>query len=182
MTLVEGGAAYQPRGYRHRFDEVSPDFEAVEITGPATLTSDTATEAGPDSSAAPVYSDDSDENYVMANGPRPFFKYRDLGTRGPTEERMHIHVVRATGQPGEGTGWHYHTMAQWFMILGGESDIRVEDGPRITLRVGDTMCIGSGTGQRHNVAPFSGDYAVLEVCVPAVYETIAVEAPDGAAS
>jgi hypothetical protein len=42
------------------------------------------------------------------------------------------------------------------------------------------MCVGYGKGMRHNVAPFSGDYAVLEMCVPAVYETIPVDAPPGA--
>jgi hypothetical protein len=33
---------------------------------------------------------------------------------------------------------------------------------------------------RHNVAPIAGDYAVLEMCVPAIYETIAVPPPDNA--
>jgi len=117
----------------------------------------------------------------MGAGPRAFFKYRDLGMREATAGRIHTHVVRATGEPGEGTDWHYHSMAQWFMIVGGTSDIRVEDKPRQTLIVGDTMCIGAGPRMRHNVAPFSGDYAVLEMCVPAEYETVAVDPPEGAA-
>jgi quercetin dioxygenase-like cupin family protein len=90
-----------------------------------------------------------------------------------------MHVVQATGQPGEGTGWHYHSMAQWFMILRGRSDIRVETRPRQPLNVGDTMCIGAGPQMRHNVAPYSGDYSVLEMCIPAEYETTAVDPPEG---
>jgi hypothetical protein len=66
------------------------------------------------------------DSYEMGNGPRKFFLYRDLETRGETENRIHIHLVRAT-EPGEGTGWHYHTMAQWFMVVGGTSNIGVED-------------------------------------------------------
>jgi hypothetical protein len=71
-------------------------------------------------------------------------------------------------------------MAQWFMIVGGESWIRVEDRPTEHITVGDSMCIGSGEHMRHNVAPFSGDYAVLEMCVPAEYDTVAVPPPEGA--
>ena len=40
------------------------------------------------------------------------------------------------------------------------------------------MCIGFGETMRHNVAPVSGDYAVLEMCVPAIYDTIAVPPPE----
>ena len=72
-------------------------------------------------------------------------------------------------------------MAQWFMIIGGSSVIRVENRPAYELNVGDTMCIGYGEHMRHNVAPFSADYAVLEMCVPAEYETTAVPPPEGAA-
>ena len=43
------------------------------------------------------------------------------------------------------------------------------------------MCVGRGPHMRHNVTNFSGDYAVLEMCVPAEYDTIAVDAPEGAA-
>jgi hypothetical protein len=33
---------------------------------------------------------------------------------------------------------------------------------------------------RHNVTDFSADYLVLEMCIPAEYETIAVDEPEGA--
>ena len=74
---------------------------------------------------------DSRDRYFAGAGPRAFFEYRDTGTRAATDERIHIHVVHATGTAvEEGTGWHYHTMAQWFMVLDGAADIRIEDGPR----------------------------------------------------
>jgi quercetin dioxygenase-like cupin family protein len=181
-----GGAGYHPGFYWHRLIARSGDLEVVSITSPAggrrfngRDSELPARAASLDPDRAPVYSHDTDDNYELGAGPRKFFRYRDLGTRGPTQERIHLHIVRAT-EPGAGTGWHYHSMAQWFMIVGGESWIRVEDGRTEHIGVGDAMCIGSGPRQRHNVAPFSGDYAVLEMCVPAEYETIAVPAPDGA--
>jgi quercetin dioxygenase-like cupin family protein len=188
VVLGPGASGYQPPLYRHREYDFTEDYEVVAIYAPATFETVHGFDAplperatGLAADRRPVYTHDTDDAYEMGAGPRKFFKYRDLGTREPTDGRIHIHVVRATGQPGEGTGWHYHTMAQWFMILDGFSDIRVEDRPRQRLRAGDTMCIGAGPEMRHNVAPYSGDYAVLEMCVPAEYETIAVEAPDGAA-
>ncbi len=182
-----GGAGYQPGLFWHREISRSGDLELVWITCPARPTRIDGRESPlparaaslpPDRTA--VYTHELDENYELGAGPRKFFRYRDLGTRGPTEGRIHVHIVRAT-EPGAGTGWHYHSMAQWFMIVGGDSWIRVEDRPAQHLVVGDTMCIGRGEGMRHNVAPFSGDYAVLEMCVPADYETVAVERPAGAA-
>src|SRR5690606_8170998 len=113
------------------------------------------------------YSNDDFENYELGNGPRKFFYYRDLGTKEQTDGRIHLHLVQAT-EPGAGTGWHYHSMAQWFMILRGTSTIAVEDHTYQPLVRGDAMCVGRGPDMRHNVAPFSRDYVVLEMCVPAV--------------
>jgi quercetin dioxygenase-like cupin family protein len=182
-----GDAGLHRALYFHRSHHLSADLEVVHITAPATGARfdgrDAALPARAQSLPADrtaVYTKEAPENYELGAGPRKFFKYRDLGTRGATDGRIHIHVVRAT-EPGAGTGWHYHSMAQWFMIVGGDSWIRVEQRPAQHLNVGDTMCIGSGPEMRHNVAPFSGDYAVLEMCVPAEYETVALDPPDGAA-
>jgi quercetin dioxygenase-like cupin family protein len=187
-TLGPGDTGYHPPLYFHREYDVSPDYEVVEITAPAEADTFTGRDAplperaaGLDPERRPVYTFERPESYELGAGPRKFFKYRDLGTRGPTGGRIHLHLVRATGRPGDGTGWHYHSMAQWFMIVGGRGEIRVEQRPRQPLEPGDTMCIGAGPQMRHNVGPFSGDYAVLEMCVPAEYETVAVDAPEGSA-
>lgn len=166
----------------HRLIGVSDDFEAVRITAPAEFTTQTWTDA-PEGAAENelVISHETPENYARGDGPREYFLYRDLGTKGPTDDRIHIHIVRAT-EPGEETGWHFHTMAQWFLIIGGSSIIGVEDRAPQPLTVGDAMCVGFGPTMRHNVTDFSADYAVLEMCVPATYETIAVDAPAGAAA
>jgi quercetin dioxygenase-like cupin family protein len=183
VTLGPHDTGYTPGLFWHR-EKISPGYSCIEITGPArgeTITGldsplpERAATLDPDVRAN--YTFESPDAYVKGNGPRKFFLYRDLGTREPSENRLHIHVVKAT-EPGAGTGWHYHTMAQWFWILGGTAGIRVEDKPHWQLVEGDSMCIGFGEHMRHNVAPFSGDYAVLEMCVPAVYDTIAVPPPE----
>jgi hypothetical protein len=164
-----GGCAVLGAVTRFRLGGVSDDFEAIRITAGY----------GEESSFAPVYTHETPDQYVKGNGPRAFFSYRDLGTRGPTGGRIHVHIVRAS-EPGPGTDWHYHSMAQWFMVIGGTSTIRVEGRPAQPLELLDAMCVGRGPQMRHNVTKFSGDYAVLEMCIPAEYETIAVDAPEGA--
>jgi quercetin dioxygenase-like cupin family protein len=180
-----GGAGCVPPLYWHKESEFSPDYEVIEITSPgnaATITGrDTPLPREVDPDLRPVYTHDTPDQFALGAGPRKFFNYRDLGATELTDGRIHVHIVRAT-EPGAGTGWHYHTMAQWFMVLSGSSFIRVEDGPLIPINPLDAMCIGSGPNMRHNVAPFSGDYSVLEMCIPATYETIAVAPPEGAAA
>ncbi len=184
IKLETGGAALHPEAVRYRFSDFSGDFEAVHITSPAGFVlrreppvphavADHAT------LAMPVYTHDTEDQWVMGNGPRNHHVYRDLGTRLPTDSRIHFHVVKATG-PGRNIGWHYHSMAQWFMVLGGTGVFRIEDRPRQRLGWGDSMCVGRGPRMRHNVTDYSEDYLVLEMCVPADYDTIAVSEPEGA--
>jgi hypothetical protein len=179
QPLDAGGCAVHPKLLRHRFVDVSDDFEAIHVTAPARV--DVLHDPAPGAADAPVpiYTHETSDQYERGNGPRSYFLYRDLGTREPTADRIHFHVVRAM-DAGPGTGWHFHTMAQWFLILGGSSVISVEDRAGQPLNYLDAMCVGRGEMMRHNVTDFSADYAVLEMCIPAVYETIAVDQPVGA--
>jgi len=150
--------------------DVSADFRAIDIRVPDSTT-DTAGSANGSWSGS--VNDEADDQYVLANGPRSYFDYRDLQTRVPTEQRMHIHVVRATQAVAGGTGWHVHTMSQWFWVLRGNGIIRVEGKGDLDIKAGDCMCLG--VGMKHDVSEFSDDYMVLEMCLPAEYETEAVE-------
>lgn len=184
VDFAAGGAALHPRGMPYRLSNFSEDFEAVHITSPARFLL-SREEPGADvegnsvAARTPVYTHDVDDQYILGAGPRKYFQYRDLGTREPTESRIHLHVVRAT-EPGGATGWHYHSTAQWFMVLGGTSVVTIEDRPRQRVARGDSMCVGRGPRMRRNVTDYSGDYVVLEMCVPADYDTISVGEPDGA--
>ena len=70
-----------------------------------------------------------------------------------------------------GTGWHNHTMSQLFVVLSGWANIAVGGRGERVMRAGDAMCLRAG--MRHDVPAYSADYTVLEMCIPADYETAA---------
>ncbi|SCW69939.1 Mannose-6-phosphate isomerase, cupin superfamily [Sphingobium faniae] len=122
-----------------------------------------------------VITRESEDAYIVGDGPRAFFGYRDLGTAGLTDRRIHIHLVRAVKMSEGGTGWHSHTMGQIFYILRGQGKLLVEDAAAVKMDAGDAMCIAPG--MRHNVPGFSKDYFLLEMCVPADYDTVDAPPP-----
>lgn len=178
VTLEAGDSAYLPPYWRHRESDVSADFQALEVVAPATYETRVgedaakADRAGEFADQRPVFNYDRPESYVRGDGPRSYFEYRDLGLREPTDQRLHIHIVRsATDEPMEGgTGDHHHTMSQWFMPIAGWADIEVEGQGGRRMYPGDLMCIAAGMS--HNVPAYSVDYATLEMCVPAEYDTV----------
>lgn len=111
------------------------------------------------------------EAYRLGDGPRAYFRYRDLGIAAASGRRLHAHIVAAIGTRPGGTGWHHHSMGQYFHVLRGWADLAVENRPIVRMAPHDAMCIGPG--MRHDVPAFSDDYMVLEVCIPADYETVA---------
>jgi uncharacterized cupin superfamily protein len=183
IELEAGSAATQPGRYRYRLSNFSADFDAIRLTAPADvepLQGHDANEWTTDEPRhRPVYSHDAPDQYVKGDGPREFFLYRDLGPRAVTDGRIHIHLVRAKEAGKAGTGWHIHSMAQWFLPVRGSGVIWVEDHFRQRVGYGDSVCIGRGPNMRHDFTDFTHDYAVVEMCVPADYETIPVDKPDG---
>jgi hypothetical protein len=185
VHLSRWSSALHPRGYRYHLVHPSEDLDAVHITAPAVLaTADDEDEVVGD----PVYTHDSEDAYVHG-GLRPFFAYRDLGTTEATDGRILIHIAAASlpspdatwPDPAPRTGWHYHTMAQWFMVLDGSAITAIEDNPPQQLSYGGAQCLGRGPTARHNVTAVTPEYRVIELCMPADYDTIAVAPPEGAA-
>jgi hypothetical protein len=72
-------------------------------------------------------------------------------------------------------------MAQWFMVLGGSAKTRIRDREPLPLSFGDSQCLGAGPENSHTATDFTGDYRVIELCLPADYETFDVDAPADAA-
>jgi quercetin dioxygenase-like cupin family protein len=159
----------------------SPDFEALEFTseGSFALIEDYMRRTGVAVSEPKVdalhISRDEPESYIVGNGPRSFFTYRDIGAIAATGNRMHIHIVGIADQPPGGTGWHNHSMDQFFMPFTGWLELWVEGFGHARLERGDAMFIPAGL--RHNVTAFTKDYTVVEVCIPAEYSTDAQAAP-----
>lgn len=162
--------------------EYSSGFEALEFTSSGSFehidrfrarhglpTSD-------DLPAEAIVTRDEPESYITGDGPRSFFTYRDLGATLATGRRMHLHVVGIADRPPGGTGWHTHSMDQFFMPFTGWLDIWVEGLGKVRMERGDAMFIPAGI--RHNVTDFTLDYTVVEVCIPTDYDTISAEDPD----
>ena len=147
---------------------LSHDAEVVEIVaGPAAAPSLGLPAATPRQWHVNLEDEDL---YSMGEGPRKYFRYRDLGVAATTGRRIHIHVVRSTKAIEGGTGWHWHTMGQLFYVLRGWAEITVEHQPWVKMSAGDAMCVAPRMA--HNVPAFSQDYLVLEMCIPADYDTV----------
>ncbi|MFC5744649.1 hypothetical protein [Actinomadura rugatobispora] len=180
LTLGRGASAYQPPFWRHQITSVSGDYEAVEVTGPAEHATVTGRDAVKPGRAAEfahlkgVYTFDHPDEYVRGDGPRAWSLYRDLGTRTPTDGRVHIHIIKLDTErpsPPGGTGAHHHSMAQWFLPIRGWIDIAAESRPDRRLHAGDFMMLQRGAV--HDAFDASPDYMTLEFCVPAEYTTVA---------
>ncbi|MBM3347248.1 MAG: hypothetical protein FJY55_12230 [Betaproteobacteria bacterium] len=182
VTLERGVAAWQPAFLRHRIFDYSADFDMFELYAPAEpgaiLGRDTPLpeRARQFAGMQGQYLAETPASFVQGAGPRKYFRYRDLETRKPTDGRIHIHLVHAIEPMPGGTGWHTHTMRQLFYVVGGSAGWGAE-GDTVHKRVNtwDAVCVYAG--QKHDVPSFTADYKVLEICIPAEYETINAEAP-----
>ena len=115
------------------------------------------------------------ENPFVAGGLRAYREYRDLGIGKATGGRVHAHVIRTTKPcPEGGSGLHYHDVEfQMVMVLRGTSTVWFEGQGEVTFEPGD--CWLQPPRIRHNVLHYSDDYEVLEITLPAEYETVQPE-------
>jgi quercetin dioxygenase-like cupin family protein len=168
---------YMP-GLAPRYDiELASDTDLLELTVPSRsavkegLKMDLLTGQA---AATPVLAADRPEAYTRKSGQGfEYFLYRDLGVADATDRRVHMQIVRATKSKPGGTGWHYHTMGQLFVVLQGSATILVEGQMARRMGPGDAMCLSAGTS--HNVPDFTPDYQIWEMCIPADFDTTPVQ-------
>jgi len=112
-----------------------------------------------------------DEDF-KADGLRAYAKYRDLGIADATHGLARAHVIRLVGpcNPDEVSKLHYHDVEfQMVYVLKGWVKTYMEG-------VGETMFqVGSAWTQppkiRHLIMDYSDDAEVLEIILPADFET-----------
>lgn len=155
--------------------EISNDFEFLEI-----LALDNA--RGREiftKSPRRIVSQDAPSAHILGTGPRDFFDYRDLGVAEATDGLMEVQIIRAKRARENGTGWHWHNMAQLSYGLSGWAMLNVE-GETAPVRqgVGDALSIPSHWC--HNAFAFSDDYWALQMQIPADYATVQEEYPKSA--
>jgi quercetin dioxygenase-like cupin family protein len=103
-------------------------------------------------------------------GLRPHFAYRDLGIAAATDGKVLAQVIRAR-RPCDGPGdEHTHSLDfQMVYVLKGWMRTSFEGVGERTLEAGD--CMYQEPGISHRVLDYSDDLEVLEITIPAEFET-----------
>lgn len=112
-------------------------------------------------------------------GLRRYFKYRDLNMVEATNGKVRAHVIAPTA-PCQGPGdLHHHALDfQMVYVLKGHARMFFEGIGEIVMEAGS--CMYQEPGIRHAVLEYSDDYTVIEITMPADFETISHEQPKAA--
>jgi quercetin dioxygenase-like cupin family protein len=104
------------------------------------------------------------------DGLRPFFQYRDLGLRAATGGRVVAHVIRAKPGVPAVSERHYHEVEfQMVYVLKGWIRFDYEGVGEVTLTAGS--CVHQAPGIRHIELGHSDDLELIEIVMPADFET-----------
>lgn len=115
---------------------------------------------------------------AFARGLRSFFEYRDLGIREATQGRVEAHVIRAAAGTEFSSQPHLHkTDFQLVYILKGWIEFDYEGQGRVRLDAGS--CVYQPPEIRHREVRHSEDIEMLEIVLPAGFETQEVAPVDG---
>ena len=108
---------------------------------------------------------------------RKCFEYRDLGMDAITDGRVGAFHMRARGPAAGDQGWHFHTLDFHMVYILKGSVTYLWQGAEAPVIAEEGACLFQPPGGAHNVIDYSEDLEVLEITMPAVYETIDIEAP-----
>lgn len=111
----------------------------------------------------------------FVTGLRSFFEYRDLGLKEATEGRVVAHVIRSKpGAPFNGTPHRHDVAFQLVYVLHGWIEFEYEGQGVVRLAAGS--CVHQPPGIRHREVGHSEDLELLEIVMPADFETQEVPA------
>jgi quercetin dioxygenase-like cupin family protein len=124
-----------------------------------------------------IFSASHARNAVFRDGGlRSCFEYRDLGIGAATGGRVHAHVIRAKNGAEGGFGWHKHVLDfQMYYVLKGWVKFRYEGVGEVLSEAGS--CVHQPPGIRHAEIAHSDDLELLEITLPAEFETVETDAP-----
>lgn len=114
-------------------------------------------------------------NADFESGLRSYAEYRDLGIVDASHGMVRAHVLRFTEpcDPEVVSKLHYHdTQFQMVYVLKGWMKTRLGDMDEITMRAGSAWT--QPPKIRHVVTDYSDDCEVLEIILPAEFETVEV--------
>lgn len=111
---------------------------------------------------------------IFERGLRSFFEYRDLGIEKATQGRVVAHVIRAAGGTEFSSQPHRHRAEfQLVYVLKGWIEFEYEGQGVVRLEAGS--CVHQPPGIRHQELGHSADVEMLEIVLPADFETEEVE-------
>lgn len=133
----------------------------------------TKEEAVPDShatAAKPEIVNHLGPDSFKPDGLRPFFEYRPLGIDKLTDGKVGAHVIRAKPGKHADAPRHTHTLSfQFIYVLKGWAIFEYEGYGEHKLVAGSTVY--QPPGIRHKEIAHSDDFEVLEITMPAEFET-----------
>jgi mannose-6-phosphate isomerase-like protein (cupin superfamily) len=114
---------------------------------------------------------------TFERGLRSFYEYRDLGIKAATAGRVDAHVIRAAAGTEFSSQPHLHkTSFQLVYVLKGWIEFEYEGQGRVRLEAGS--CVHQPPEIRHREVGHSEDIEMLEVVLPAGFETEEVPSVD----
>ena len=110
-----------------------------------------------------------------SDGPRDFFRYRDLGVAAATGGRVIAQLAKANAAPDKGTGWHQH-QADFHIVFMTKGWAKfMYEGEEHLVSAGD--CVHQRPGITHFLFDYSPDMEFLEIVSPAEFGSTDVEGP-----
>jgi mannose-6-phosphate isomerase-like protein (cupin superfamily) len=121
-----------------------------------------------------TYTPFAGDHEFKANGLRSYALYRDLGIAAATNGLVQAHVIRMRPPfPEDMKKRHYHgTVFQMMYILKGSTTVQIGDEPPMTMSAGG--CWIQPPGVEHAVLGYTPDFEVLEILLPANFDTVNV--------
>ena len=115
---------------------------------------------------------------TFERGLRSFFEYRDLGIKDATAGHVDAHVIRAAAGTDFSSQPHLHrTTFQLVYVLKGWIEFEYEGQGSVRLEAGS--CVHQPPQIRHREVGHSEDIEMLEIVLPANFETEEVASVDG---
>ncbi len=106
----------------------------------------------------------------VSDGLRAFFEYRDLNIKTATGGRFGAHVIRARPGTKAAPEWHSHNLEfQMVYVTKGWVEFEYETVGKVRLEVGS--CVHQPPGIRHRELAHSDDLELIEITLPADFET-----------
>ena len=130
----------------------------------------------PDSSAPQRFTFSHLDENAFQEGLRSYAKYRDLGIADATSGKVQAHVIKFVPpcRPEEVSKLHYHDVEfQMIYVLKGWIKSEFEGQGTHTFRAGS--CWIQPPRIQHKVLDYSDDCEVLEIILPADFETVTLD-------